>query len=277
MALVLILNRLQAPQPLVHVETWLAGTMLPELLGLDAAQCNDDRLARTLDTLLPHLDAIWQDLVVAAITTFDLDLRYLCYDLTSVSLLWGLRGGGPGALRLQPRPSPRPQANRDWRRRSRRRAACRWITVRWPAMWPTAPRRWRTCAACRACWRCCRRATLAAPCVVVSDRAMLTDAALAAYAGSGLRYLGPLDPGLGHGVVHDLLAAVSAEELAAHPLPYRPQRAATDPDWVAYQGVERRCWSSRIPSPPSRRWRCGPWWSGVRARPAWTPSCGRPT
>lgn len=85
MALVLILNRLQAPQPLVHVETWLAGTTLPEVLHVDAAQCNDDRLARTLDTLVPHLDAIWQDLVVAPITTFDLDLRYLCYDLTSMS------------------------------------------------------------------------------------------------------------------------------------------------------------------------------------------------
>jgi transposase len=85
MALVLILNRLQAPHPRVHVETWLASTVLPAVVGLDAAQCNDDRLARTLDTLLPHLDAIGQDLVVAAITTCDLDLRYLCYDLTSLS------------------------------------------------------------------------------------------------------------------------------------------------------------------------------------------------
>ena len=78
-----------------------------------------------------------------------------------------------------------------------------------------------------------------ASCVVVSDRAMLTDAALAAYARSDVCYLGPLDPGLGHGVVRDLLTAVSVEELAAHPLPYRPQRAAKDSDWVAYQGVER--------------------------------------
>src|SRR5207253_2169469 len=34
MALVLILNRLQAPHPLVHVETWVAGTVLPDLLDL---------------------------------------------------------------------------------------------------------------------------------------------------------------------------------------------------------------------------------------------------
>jgi hypothetical protein len=30
----LVLNRLLAPQPSVHVETWLAGTALPDLRGL---------------------------------------------------------------------------------------------------------------------------------------------------------------------------------------------------------------------------------------------------
>jgi hypothetical protein len=34
LALVLILNRLHAPHPLVHVETWLASTVLPQMLGL---------------------------------------------------------------------------------------------------------------------------------------------------------------------------------------------------------------------------------------------------
>ncbi len=84
-ALVLALNRLQAPQPLVHVEEWVRQSALGEVLGLDARQCNDDRLARTLDTLLPHLDAIWQDLTVAAIGAFGVDLSALCYDITSLS------------------------------------------------------------------------------------------------------------------------------------------------------------------------------------------------
>jgi hypothetical protein len=30
-----------------------------------------DRLARTLDVLVPHLDALWQDLIVAAVRAFD--------------------------------------------------------------------------------------------------------------------------------------------------------------------------------------------------------------
>jgi transposase len=266
MALVLILNRLQAPRPLVHVETWLAGTMLPELMGLDAAQCNDDRLARTLDTLLPHLDAIWQDLVVAAITTFDLDLRYLSYDLTSLSFC-----GEYEAADLV-----RYGYSRDHRPDRKQIEVAATVTAA-----GGVPVDYRTLAG-----NVADRATpvenlrrlqgfLAQlpprgptpPCVVVSDRAMLTDAALAAYARSDLCYLGPLDPGLGHGVVQDLLATLSAEELAAHPLPYRPQRAATDPDWVAYQGVER---TLQVPHPdpsqPSLEVRALVVWSPGKAR-----------
>jgi len=75
--------------------------------------------------------------------------------------------------------------------------------------------------------------------LVISDRAMLTLESIAAYEASGVRYLGPLDPGLGHGAVRDLLASVTAQELAASPLGYRPQRAADDPAWEPYQGVPR--------------------------------------
>src|SRR6266508_1136784 len=82
---VLVLNRLLAPQPLVHVETRLAGTALPDRWGSEAPQCNDDRLARTLDALAPRLDSLWQDLVVAAVRAFDLDLSLLADDLTSVA------------------------------------------------------------------------------------------------------------------------------------------------------------------------------------------------
>jgi transposase len=229
--LVLILNRLVAPQPLVHVETWLAQTVLPDLLAVDAAQCNDDRLARTLDTVLPHVDEIWQDLVVAAITTFDLDLRYLCYDLTSISFC-----GAYEEAELV-----RYGYSRDHRPDRKQIEIAATVTAA-----GGVPLDYRALAGNVAdrttpvenLHRLQRLLALlprdpAAPGIVVSDRAMLTAAALAAYARSTLCYLGPLDPGVGHGVVQDLLAAVSAEELAAHPLPYRTQRAAKDPDWVA--------------------------------------------
>ncbi|MCL4508954.1 MAG: hypothetical protein M1296_05465 [Chloroflexi bacterium] len=50
-----------------------------------AGQANDDRLARTLDALVPHRDELWQEVVLRAIVTFDLDRSQLCYDLTSIS------------------------------------------------------------------------------------------------------------------------------------------------------------------------------------------------
>jgi hypothetical protein len=236
--LVLILNRLVAPQPLVHVEAWLAGTLLPDLLGLDAAQCNDDRLARTLDTVVPHVDEIWQDLIVAAITTFDLDLRYLCYDLTSISFC----GAYEEAELVRYGYSRDHRPDRKQIEIAATVTAAGGVPLDYRALAGNVADRTtpvETLHRLRHLLALLPARDPAAACVVISDRAMLTDAALAAYAQSTLSYLGPLDPGLGHGVVQDLLASVSADELAAHPLPYRPQRAADDPDWVAYQGVER--------------------------------------
>jgi transposase len=52
-----------------------------------------------------------------------------------------------------------------------------------------------------------------------------------------LFYLGPVPDGI---AIDALLRSVSAEELAAHPLDYRPKRVkANDPTFVPYQGVWR--------------------------------------
>lgn len=244
-ALVLALNRLQAPQPLVHVEEWVGQSALGDLLGIEAGQCNDDRLARTLDTLLPHLDAIWQDLLVATATAFAVDLSALCYDITSISFCGAyddadlVRYGysrdhrpdrkqielaatvtAPGGIPVDYRPLAGNVADRTTPVEQLRRLQ------ELLALLPSRP--------------------ADQPTLVISDRAMLTEAALAAYATSTLCYLGPLDPSVGHGAVRELLAGIDAAELAAHPLPYRPQRAADDPEWEAYCGVER---SLLVPHP----------------------------
>ena len=44
-----VLNRLQAPQPLYHIQDWLAETVLPEVLGIRPEQAYDNRLGRALD------------------------------------------------------------------------------------------------------------------------------------------------------------------------------------------------------------------------------------
>jgi transposase len=262
-----VFNRLLAPRPLVHVETWLADTALPDLLGLEAAQANDDRLARALDALVPHLDPLWQDLIVGAVPTFGVDLSHLGYDLTSVSfcgdydeaelITYGysrdhrpdrkqvelattvaLAGGVPLDYRvLAGNTADRTTPVENLRRLQGLLAAL-------PPRDPNAP-----------------------AALVVSDRAMLTAEAIAAYAQSQLRFLGPLDPSLGNGAVRRLLEGVSVAELEAAPLAYRPQRAQDDPAWQSYHGVVRPV---ELPHPdpaqPPLRLRALVVWSPAKAR-----------
>jgi hypothetical protein len=82
-ALVLILNRLSAPRPLYQIADWLARTVLVYVLGVPAEKFNDDRLGRTLEAIVPPAEAIWQDVVHIALSRFDLDVRFLFYDLTA--------------------------------------------------------------------------------------------------------------------------------------------------------------------------------------------------
>lgn len=98
-AMVLILNRLMAPRPLVHVADWVAQTVLthaerptpapvePETwatLGVSADKFNDDRLGRLLDALAAHQREIWLEIVNVALVQFDIDLHFIFYDLTAL-------------------------------------------------------------------------------------------------------------------------------------------------------------------------------------------------
>ncbi len=82
-ALVLVLNRLTAPRPLYRVADWLAQTTLTAVLGVPATRFNDDRLGRTLEVLAAHAETIWQEVVHQALLRFDLDVRFLFYDLVA--------------------------------------------------------------------------------------------------------------------------------------------------------------------------------------------------
>lgn len=232
--LLLILNRLVAPQPLVRVEAWLAETVLPELLGIDAAQGNDDRLARALDALVPHLDALWQDLIVAAVVRFDVDLRELCYDLTSISFCGDYDGPEGTTFGY----------SRDHRSDRKQVELATAVTAAGGV--PLNDRLLAGNVADRTTLveylrRLQGLLTLLPPRdpqehrVVASDGAMLTLEALGAHHVSDRYYPGPLDPHLGGGAVHALVAEFQAEEL--RDLTYRPQRAAHDPHWEPYRGA----------------------------------------
>jgi hypothetical protein len=266
---VLVVNRLLAPQPLVHVETWLAGTALPDLWGFDALQGNDDRLARTLDALAPHLDALWQDVIVAALSAFGLDLAQLAYDITSISFC-----GAYEAADLI-----RFGYSRDHRPDRKQVELATTVTVAggvpldYQVLAGNVADRTTPVANLHRLQRLLAalplRPPAAPPPLVISDRAMLTVEAIAAYEATGLCYLGPLDPSLGDGAVRTLLASVPAAELAAPAtaLSYRPARAGTAPGFVPYHGVSREL-LLRPPAaghPPLR----------VRALVVWSPGKAR--
>ncbi len=81
---VLVLNRLMAPRPLYKVADWLGQTVLVTVLGIPAAKFNADRLGRTLDAIAAHQRDIWLDVVSQALRRFEIDLRFLFYDLTAL-------------------------------------------------------------------------------------------------------------------------------------------------------------------------------------------------
>ena len=83
---VLVANRLTAPAPMVRVEEWAAAMAVDEAYGVAPGLLNDDRLARALDAIAPHLDEIVGSVGAAAIAGFGVDVSRLHWDMTSLSL-----------------------------------------------------------------------------------------------------------------------------------------------------------------------------------------------
>ncbi len=85
-ALAIIANRLCQPLAMVHLLHWASQSAAGVLLGFEGTLLNDDRIARCLDALAPHLERLQGELMVQAIREFALDLRCLHWDLTSIVL-----------------------------------------------------------------------------------------------------------------------------------------------------------------------------------------------
>jgi transposase len=83
---VLVANRLTSPAPLVRVGDWARTWAVEEVFGVDAALLNDDRLARALDAVAPHLDRLAGTVGARAIAEFGIDVSRLHWDMTSMSV-----------------------------------------------------------------------------------------------------------------------------------------------------------------------------------------------
>ena len=80
----LVLNRLNDPCPLVHIEDWAENTGIPELFHILPDELNDDRLGRALDAISPYLDDIEEAIVLYCLSRFGkIDADRILWDLTS--------------------------------------------------------------------------------------------------------------------------------------------------------------------------------------------------
>ncbi len=234
--MLLTLNRLLAPQPLYQVADWFGETVLPEVLGVAQEKVYDNRLGRALDRLYPHLGELWARLVSRAIEVYDLDLNVLHWDITSIYfegaytdselVTYGYsRDRRPDTKQI----NLQVDVTHDGH-----------VPVLYETLAGNTADITRPLPHLRALLRFLARSELAErhlrP-ILVSDCKMITPEAVLACHRHGLFYLGPLSNGV---ATERVLAGVSAEELAAHPLSYRPRRVkADDPKFVPYQGVWR--------------------------------------
>lgn len=234
--ILLTLNRLLAPQPLYHVQEWLAETVLPQVLAIAPEKAYDNRLGRALDRLHPCLGELWARVASHAIQVYQLDLNVLHWDITSLYFEGAYTDSELAAYGYSRdhRPDTK-QVNLE-------------VDVTHDGYVPVLYHRLpghtaditRPVPHLQALLRFLARPELAdrrlRP-ILVSDCKMITPEAVLACHRHDLFYLGPLPNGA---AMEALLRSVSAAELAAHELAYRPQRVKpADPNFVAYQGVWR--------------------------------------
>ncbi|MEU5646725.1 IS1634 family transposase [Streptomyces milbemycinicus] len=82
----LVANRLTSPMPLFRVGDWARVWAVEEVFGIEPALLNDDRLARALDAIAPHLQQLAGTVGARAIAEFGIDVSRLHWDMTSMSI-----------------------------------------------------------------------------------------------------------------------------------------------------------------------------------------------
>lgn len=100
---VLVANRLTSPMPLQRVHEWAAAWAVEEVFGAEAALLNDDRLARSLDAIAPHLEAVSGTVAATAIGEFGVDVAKIHWDMTSMSMFgaYPAEGQDPGFAQIK--------------------------------------------------------------------------------------------------------------------------------------------------------------------------------
>ncbi len=80
----LVLNRLNAPCPLSHLEHWAEHTGILEMFHIRPEDLNDDRVGRALDAIHPYINDIEEAIVLHCLSRFGkIDTSRILWDLTS--------------------------------------------------------------------------------------------------------------------------------------------------------------------------------------------------
>ena len=231
---VLGLNRLMSPKPLYKVKEWMAETVLEDTLGIAAAQMHDTRIGRTLDELYPHLGSIWQDIALQAVLEYDLDLRFLHYDITSIyfereyadseKVDYGYsRDHRPDAKQVNLAVNVTGEEG---------------IPLGYRVLAGRTADRTTPVENLKALRSLLDRPELAehpSDFLLISDRAMLDREVIVAYAQKRIRWLGPLND---DNTLLEIMDSVPHEELREHPISYRPVNQPQD-EPLRYHGVLR--------------------------------------
>ena len=229
---ILTLNRLMAPKPLYKVKEWMAETVLEDALDVGEEQMHDTRIGRTLDDFYPHLDAIWQDIAVQAVLAYDIDLRFIHYDITSVYF----EGEYTESEKIDygysrdHRPDAK-QVNLGVNVTSETGIPLGYRVLAGRTADRTTPL--ENLKALRTILDRPELAERQRDFLLVSDRAMLDREVIAAYADKQIRWLGPLNADES---LREVMGSVSDEELEDHPLAYRPTNQPQN-EPLRYQGV----------------------------------------
>ena len=233
----LTLNRLLAPQPLCWVKRWASDTVLPEMLDMPVGKLYDNRLGRALDNLHPDLGEIWASVAARAVTTYQVDLSIVHWDITS--FFFEGEYTASELLRRGYSRDKRPDAKQ----------ANLGLDVSHedeiPFLYWLLPGNRQDdqtavphVKALKAFLARPELAELSVRPIIVSDSKMVTPEAVLAAHDHHLFYLGSMEQ---DDAVKALIRSVSDAELSAHELSYRPQRPQRrqDESFLPYQGVLR--------------------------------------
>lgn len=240
---VLVLNRLMAPRPLYKVADWLGQTVLVTVLGLPAAKFNDDRLGRPLDAIAAHSREIWLDIVSQALCRFQIDVRFLFYDLTALVA----QGTYPDSQLVDYGFAHNTPSGKQKVKLGATASADGGM----PVDYAVHPGRTADLATvqdnmARLCRLLARPGQPPSEVLLIGDRANLNDELALAYADHHLKYLAGLQPRTK--AQWDLLTAVPERQFYAHPLTAPSDRGPGDcgiPTVITFQPngrtLQQRC------------------------------------